>query len=77
MINLFLHVDGSYYIRSKFGNGNFQYASWYYNCAGSESSLLSCPYYTFYTCYNGHIAGVKCFSTCKRIYRHNAQVYCY
>ena len=45
-----------------------QYVSWYYNCAGSESSLLSCPYYTYYNSYNGRTAGVKCYS--KRIYRH-------
>ena len=49
-----------------------QYIFWTYNCAGSESSLLSClnPYYNYYVqyCYNGRTAGVKCYS--KRIYGH-------
>ena len=49
-----------------------QYIFWSYNCAGSESSLLSClnSYYNYYVqyCYNGRTAGVKCYS--KRIYRH-------
>ena len=64
-----IHVDGSFY---KFGNGNLQYIFWSYNCAGSESSLLSClnPSYDYYVqyCYNGRTAGVKCYS--KRINRH-------
>ena len=63
-----LHVDGSFYTRSKFGDGNLQYVSQYYNCAGSERSLLSCPHHSYYNCYNGLTAGVKCYS--KRIYRH-------
>ena len=58
-----IHVDGSFYKRSKFDDVSLL---WSYNCAGSESSLLSClnsyNYYDEY-CYNG----VKCYS--KRIYR--------
>ena len=49
-----------------------QFIFWSYNCAGSESSLLSClnPSYDYYLqyCYNDRTAGVKCYS--KRIYRH-------
>ena len=61
-----IHVDGSFYTRSEFGDGNLQYIPLYYACAGSESSLLSCSYYSYYNCYNSRTAGVKCYS--KRIY---------